>query len=227
MRSGCIVGDGRSIVPTSFFLVCDVFQLYVCGVPMTLFLARFSGSLASVLAARLSGGSIALLSAAVLAGGINPSALAQGPSPVKGPKPKADRLTIFVPPPGKKGAPLSTASTATRDRQSCRPGGEPLKLTWSEVQPARPQFSLYLPNTAARQVVFALRGPGFYERQVVPLPSGSGWVKLAWPEQSSPLAIGQRYEWFVVVVCGASPEPDDPTFTGGFDPKSRSIVPVP
>jgi hypothetical protein len=184
---------------------------------MRRFLSRYSGV--------LTGCTIALLSAAVT-GGLTDRASAQGPYPVKGPKPKTDRLTIFVPPSGKKGAPQSTGSTATRDRQSCRPGGEPLKLTWTEAQSDRPQFSLYLPNTASRQAVLALRGTGFYERHIVPLPAEPGWVKLAWPSQNPP-PIGQRYEWFVVVVCGASPEPDDPTFSGGFDPKSRSILPSP
>jgi hypothetical protein len=182
------------------------------------FLVRFSGA--------LMGYAIVLLSAA-MPGDFNLRASAQGPNPVKGPKPKTERLTIFAPPSGKKGAPQSTASTATRDRPSCRPGGEPLKLTWTEAQSDRPQFSLYLPNTASRQVVLALRGTGFYDRHVVSLPAESGWVKLAWPSKSRSLPIGQRYEWFVVVVCGASPEPDDPTFSGGFDPRSRSILPSP
>jgi Domain of Unknown Function (DUF928) len=169
----------------------------------------------------------AALMIAALLGGWTDRASAQGPNPVKGPKPKTERLTIFAPPSGKKGAPQSTASTATRDRPSCRPGGEPLKLTWTEAQSDRPHFSLYLPNTSSRQVVLALRGTGFYERHVVSLPAEPGWVKLAWPSKSRPLPIGQRYEWFVVVLCGASPEPDDPTFSGGFDPKSRSILPSP
>jgi hypothetical protein len=181
------------------------------------FLSRFSNG--------LTGCAIALISVAILAGGVTLRASAQGPSPVKGPKHKSDRFTVFIPPSGKPGAPKSTASTATRDRQSCRPGGEPLTLTWPETQSDRPQFSLYLPQGASRQAVLALRAPGFYDRQVVALPAEPGWVTLTWPDQSPPLAIGQRYEWFVVVVCGASPGPDDPTFSGGFDPLSRSILP--
>jgi hypothetical protein len=186
---------------------------------------RFLSRFAYALTVSLTGCAIVLLSAAT-PGDFNLRASAQGPNPVKGPKSKIDRLTIFVPPSGKKGAPQSTASTATRSRQSCRPGGEPLKLTWTEARSDRPHFSLYLPNGASRQAVLALRGTGFYERHVVSLPAEPGWVTLAWPSQSPP-PIGQRYEWFVVVVCGASPEPDDPTFSGGFDPRSRSILPSP
>lgn len=197
---------------------------------MQRFLPRFPWALTMALVGPLTVCPIVLLPEEVLARSVSPSS--QGPSSQKratpkGPKPKIDRLTVFLPPSGKKGAPQSTASTATRDRQSCLIGGDPLKLTWPEVQSSRPQFSLYRSNTASRQAVLALRGPGFYERQVVSLPPEPGWVTLAWPSQSPPLAIGQPYEWFVVVVCGDSPEPDDPTFSGGFDPKTRSIGPIP
>lgn len=171
---------------------------------------------------------------------------------------KADRLSAFTPPVGKKGAPQSTASGATRDRRSCATGDGSLKLALPDskkVSPtARPQFSLYLPNTAASQVVLALRNPsiGFYERVILPLPPQSGWVNLPWAKpdatiastakpipraaivqsphrQISPLGrtSSQPYEWFVVVVCGSSPEPDDPTFSGNFDPQTGATTSVP
>jgi hypothetical protein len=154
------------------------------------------------------------------------------PSPPKNGVHRSGRISVFVPPKGTAGAPRTTASTATRDRRSCR-SAEPLQLALTDpgaIGPsARPQFSLYVPPSSARQVVLALRNEsiGFYERVTLPLPAEPGWLTLQWPEGTAALDGRLDYDWFVVVMCGSSAEPDDPTFSGSFLPGAKTVTAVP
>jgi hypothetical protein len=49
-------------------------------------------------------------------------------------------------------------------------------------------------------------------------------VSFQLPPFSPPLKTGQRYRWSIVVVCGASVEPDDPTFTGWIEPQAPTLA---
>ncbi|NJR70973.1 MAG: DUF928 domain-containing protein [Synechococcales cyanobacterium CRU_2_2] len=139
--------------------------------------------------------------------------------------------SYFVPP--KQGAPKSTANSATRNARSCGPqeaaieaiappGGYGLTLR------DRPQIILSLPPTSAQRVALLFRNEtgAFFESALLPIPQSSRsnlfsspelqWVSFQLPNSSQPLPSG-RYRWSLVVVCGASIEPDDPTFMGWIE----------
>lgn len=136
--------------------------------------------------------------------------------------------SYFVPP--KQGAPKSTANSATRNARSCGPqepaieaiappGGYGLTLR------DRPQIILSLPPTSAQRVALLFRNETgtFFESALLSIPQSSRlnpssspepqWVTFQLPNASRPLPSG-RYRWSLVVICGASIEPDDPTFMG-------------
>ena len=92
-----------------------------------------------------------------------------------------------------------------------------------------PAIALQLPPSSAQSVVLMLRSesdaddlsPEDY-RQVLPLspPPDNAPARLdmlSLPTGAAGLQPGRRYRWSLVVVCGTTVEPDDPTFTGWLD----------
>ncbi len=132
--------------------------------------------------------------------------------------------TQFTPP--KNDAPRSTAGTGTRNGLRCQaeepaiaaltpPGNYSLTLG----QP--PTLSLYMGQASATRVAIVLQNESgsFYKRTMLPIPdSASGWVNFQPPASMVVLEPGQLYRWSLVVVCGQTPQPDDPLFTGWIRP---------
>lgn len=147
-----------------------------------------------------------------------------------------DLENLFVPPKGN--APQTTANSATRDPLKCSPEEAVIEafvppLGYGLSSRDRPAITLNLPtNTAAQQVALLFRDESgdIAQRALLPIPKaslgeGSGnslgvpvapsrRVQFQLPASSPGLLPGQLYHWSLVVVCGDSVEPDDPTFMG-------------
>jgi hypothetical protein len=91
---------------------------------------------------------------------------------------------------------------------------------------ARPPFWIYLPKTAAKQLVLSLREENgtIHSQSFVPIPEASGIVRLDLPADASPLAVNKTYQWAVVLMCGERPSPNDPVMTASI---RRVSVPQP
>ncbi|MGB5771115.1 MAG: DUF928 domain-containing protein [Crocosphaera sp.] len=76
----------------------------------------------------------------------------------------------------------------------------------------RPKFSIYLPETSAKQVVLSIREEGgkHHSQSFIPITGKSGIVSLQPSPDSPPLEVGKAYQWAVVLVCGERPSPNDP-----------------
>lgn len=151
--------------------------------------------------------------------------------------------TAFVPP--KDSAPSATATSATRDPQRCQakeprfhavvpPGGYGLTLK------RRPVITLELSKTSAKRVAFVvqdesgkLHGSAFLplsqsseqplSEAVRPSAGASQWVGFQLPDSIPPLEANQPYRWSLVVVCGESLQPDDPTFMGWVEYRETTL----
>ena len=153
--------------------------------------------------------------------------------------PRASQLlqtleNLFVPPKG--GAPQSTANSATRHPGKCNANEAAIQaitppLGYGLSASDRPAITLDLPPTSAQQVALLFRSEsGLVEHQAwLPIaqppaqPSGQQsqiderskhWTSFQLPESSPGILPGQSYRWSLVVVCGETIEPDDPTFMG-------------
>lgn len=146
-----------------------------------------------------------------------------------------DLENLFVPPKGN--APKATVNSATRDPLKCSPDEAAIEafippLGYGLSARDRPAITLNLPpNTAAQQVALLFRDESgdIAQRALLPIPKSltegnedslglpaaqSRRVQFQLPNSSPGLLPGQLYHWSLVVVCGDSVEPDDPTFMG-------------
>jgi hypothetical protein len=83
---------------------------------------------------------------------------------------------------------------------------------------ARPTFWIYLPKTAAKQLVFSLREENgtVHSQSFLPIPEASGIVRLDLLADTSPLAVNKTYQWSVVLMCGERPSPNDPVMAASI-----------
>lgn len=78
-----------------------------------------------------------------------------------------------------------------------------------------PSVFVRLPKTKARKVMLSFReiAGEYYQRAFLPITS-NGIVSFSLPEDKPALKVGKNYQWSLVVVCGNTVQPDDPTFIG-------------
>jgi hypothetical protein len=124
-------------------------------------------------------------------------------------------------PPG-DGEPKGTSGAGSRSGDRCAQNEMPIrplmpKRNYGLTVQERPRLFVSLPKTAAKQVVLTLQDEAgtSYQRAFLPIPAGAdGIASFALPDDKPPLAVGKNYQWSLVVVCGASVQPDDPIFRG-------------
>jgi hypothetical protein len=133
----------------------------------------------------------------------------------------------FQPP--KDPEPKKTSSSGSRDGLRCSPNEQPIQplmpkrnygLTFEE----HPPVFVYLPKTSAKQVELSIRDEAgtYQESAFLPITNSGKIVHFSLPPDKSPLTIGKNYQWFLVVVCGTTAQPDDPTFQGWVQPVART-----
>lgn len=128
-------------------------------------------------------------------------------------------------PPG-KGQPRNTAGGASRDGNSCVQ--EP-QLSSGCVTPLipeadqgltvaqRPTFYVYVPQTSAREIFFALKDENnqHHYQTNIPLTEGEGAVvAIALPDDAPALEIGQTYRWTFILIDETGLKPDSPGVQG-------------
>lgn len=122
-------------------------------------------------------------------------------------------------PPGEP-EPKDTKGSGSRDDGKCSPSEQKIKplmpkrnygLTLQKLPPV----SVRLPKTKARQVMLSFRDEAgeYYQRAFLPI-TANGIVNFSLPEDKPALKVGKNYQWSLVVVCGDTVQPDDPTFMG-------------
>ncbi len=122
-------------------------------------------------------------------------------------------------PPGEP-EPKDTKGSGSRDGKKCFPNEHKIKplmpkrnfgLTFQKLPPV----FIHLPKTKAKRVMLSFRDETgkYYQRTFLPITS-SGVVRFTLPEDKPPLSVGKNYQWSLVVVCGNTVQPDDPTFAG-------------
>ncbi len=128
-------------------------------------------------------------------------------------------------PPG-KGQPRNTAGGASRDANPClqttvlssqcvtplTPGANN-GLTVAE----RPTFYLYIPETSAREIFFALKDENnnHHYQTKIPVAGGENTVlAFSLPEDAPALEIGITYSWTFILVEESGLKPDSPGVEG-------------
>ncbi|MGB3641044.1 MAG: DUF928 domain-containing protein [Rivularia sp. (in: cyanobacteria)] len=122
-------------------------------------------------------------------------------------------------PPGEP-EPKDTKGSGSRDDGKCSPSEQKIKPLMPKrnygltLQKLPPVF-VRLPKTKARKVMLSFRDEAgkYYQRAFLPITS-NGIVSFSLPEDKTPLKVGKNYQWSLVVVCGNTVQPDDPTFQG-------------
>ncbi|PSF39002.1 hypothetical protein C7H19_02820 [Aphanothece hegewaldii CCALA 016] len=76
----------------------------------------------------------------------------------------------------------------------------------------RPTFFIALPKTSAKQVVLSIKEEGkqHHSQTLLSIKDSPGIISIQPSEKSPPLAVGKKYQWSVVLVCGTKPGPNDP-----------------
>ncbi len=131
-------------------------------------------------------------------------------------------------PPG-DGSPKDTSGAGSRDGLKCSQDEQPIRplmpqrnygLTLEE----RPSIFFDLSKTSAKQVVLTFRDEAgnSYERAYLPITDRTGIVSFTLPKEKPPLTVGKNYQWFLVVVCGETVQPDDPVFKGWVQRVART-----
>ncbi|MEH2295867.1 DUF928 domain-containing protein [Nostoc sp.] len=124
-------------------------------------------------------------------------------------------------PPGEPEPKSETVGAGSRDGLRCSENEQPIKplmpkrnfgLTFQD----HPPVFISLPKTSAQKVVLTFRDEmgNYYERTFLPITTSGGIVSFTQPKEKTPLTVGKNYEWSLVVVCGKTVQPDDPTFKG-------------
>lgn len=122
-------------------------------------------------------------------------------------------------PPGEP-EPKDTKGSGSRDDGKCFSNEQKIKplmpkgnygLTLKKLPPV----SVRLPKTKAKKVMLSFRDEAgkYYQRAFLPITS-NGIVSFSLPEDKPALKVGKNYQWSLVVVCGNTVQPDDPTFMG-------------
>ena len=124
----------------------------------------------------------------------------------------------FVPP--GEPEPKDSKGSGSRDGKKCSPNEQQIKPLMPQrnygltLQKLPPVF-VRLPKTKARKVMLSFRDAKGkdYQRAFLPI-TANGIVSFSLPEDKSPLSVGKNYQWSLVIVCGNTVQPDDPTFQG-------------
>lgn len=149
----------------------------------------------------------------------------------------------FVPPPS-DGSPDQTRGAGARDGQRCSQdvavrsttpstrGGAATSLS-ALVPPTNygltymehPTVWVYLPQTSAQQGIISIREEDGrpYAQLSFDLPASDTVIGIQLPETLPPLQVGKNYQWAIVLVCGATPQPSDPVVTAWIRRESRPI----
>jgi len=145
--------------------------------------------------------------------------------------------TLFVPP--TTSAPKSTANSATRSDGRCDASEAPIQAMippqgYGLSSRDRPAITLSLPATSAQQAALLFSSesgesehrvrlsiPESSRLELPPLRSEaiapSNLVQFQLPADNPGLMPAQRYRWSLVLICGETIEPDDPTFVGWIE----------
>jgi hypothetical protein len=128
-------------------------------------------------------------------------------------------------PPG-NGKPRNTAGGASRNGNSCLPEPQLSSECVTPITPeavqgltvaSRPTFYVYVPQTSARELFFALKDENnqHHYQTSVPVPEGEGAVMaIALPDDAPPLEIGQTYRWTFILIDETGLKPDSPGVEG-------------
>ncbi len=122
-------------------------------------------------------------------------------------------------PPGEP-EPKDTKGSGSRDGSKCSVKEETIKpvmphrnygLTFQKL----PSVYIHLPKTKAKQVMLSFQDTSgkYYQRAFLPITQ-SGIVSFTLPKDKPSLEVGKNYKWSLVVICGNTVQPDDPTFIG-------------
>lgn len=122
-------------------------------------------------------------------------------------------------PPGEP-EPKETKGSGSRDGGKCSPEEQKIKPLMPEQNyglslQKHPSVFINLPKTKAKQVMLSFRDTQgkYYQRAFLPITS-NGIISFSLPEDKPSLTVGKNYQWSLVVVCGNTVQPDDPTFMG-------------
>ncbi|MEO1431264.1 MAG: DUF928 domain-containing protein [Cyanobacteria bacterium J06633_8] len=122
-------------------------------------------------------------------------------------------------PPGEP-EPKDTKGSGSRDGGKCSPNEQKIKPLMPErnyglTLQKHPSIFINLPETKAKQIMLSFRDTEskYYQRAFLPITS-KGIVSFSLPEDKPPLTVGKNYQWSLVIVCGNTVQPDDPTFMG-------------
>ncbi len=133
-------------------------------------------------------------------------------------------------PPGDE-QPKDTSGAGSRDGLRCSPDEQPIrslmpKRNYGLTLEERPSIFLNLPPTSAKQVILMFQDEAgeSYETASLPITSNAGIVGFTLPNDKPPLTVGKNYQWYLVVVCGETVQPDDPTFRGWVQRVARTAA---
>ncbi|MGB6294841.1 MAG: DUF928 domain-containing protein [Rivularia sp. (in: cyanobacteria)] len=122
-------------------------------------------------------------------------------------------------PPGEP-EPKETKGSGSRDGGKCSSEEQKIKPLMPERNyglslQKHPSVFINLPKSKAKQVMLSFRDTQgkYYQRAFLPITS-NGIVSFSLPEDKPSLTVGKNYQWSLVVVCGNTVQPDDPTFMG-------------
>lgn len=139
------------------------------------------------------------------------------------PRKNSSIVKVFFKPPSDNRQPKETTTSGTRG-EPCFLENKPVnsgKQSLIALVPAtnmgltleeRPTFRVYLPKTAATQLVLSIKEQDnkHHSKTLFPITERSGIISLKPSDDSPPLEVGKTYMWTVVLICGDTPRPDDP-----------------
>ncbi len=148
--------------------------------------------------------------------------VAQSHPPASDPTPRILTRVLFKPPPEDK-KPHQTRAAGSRNEGRCPQDRDSSSTPLTPLVPSasfglttteRPTLWLMIPKTTARQVVLSIREEGiqYHSKTLIPITGESGVIGLQPSADAPPLATGKTYQWGVVLVCGKTPTPNDPSF---------------
>lgn len=116
--------------------------------------------------------------------------------------------------------PKDTKGSGSRDGKKCFPQEQDIKplmpkRNYGLTLQQHPSIFVRLPKTTAKRVMLSFQDEArnYYQRSFLPITE-NGIVSFKLPEDKPSLSIGKNYKWSLVIVCGDTVQPDDPTFIG-------------
>ncbi len=130
-----------------------------------------------------------------------------------------------------KGAPSSTSVGGSRNDLRCPGDPEPVRILMPEqneglTQNGRPALFLALRTTQAQEVMISFENVAsgnlasgnatrsYFELARYPLRINEGVAAFRLDAAAPALQPGVTYRWFLSVICGEQPSPNDPLFSG-------------